>query len=360
MRPCFFLHSLSSMTAKLTGSSSFRVRQLRAQLKAWEMPTERGDISSTGRQEITTRPGTQPTTTINEQFPTPANSSNQCGKRLPGLADQNQCPSVLWSTRDEKYISKSRSMQQKAMVPVRSLSTVSFGATLSPSNHTRRVFPVDLKGTGDFFPEITYPHYDSSKSSKGDGRIPSDQYNMERQYFKGLLIYIRDFMCDLDELIQELEESTNKKGKTACRSPEKSNPPSLENSKLVSPSGGRDNRAFRSTGTKRLLDTLSLTASDLAEPEHHPKRVALQQKRCASPTMLSTAASSLASMVSIQRRTVRCWSSHISRDNDAEDLLPSFVMRRRNSTSTTSFAHVTGMPACSPLSSSGFGDGVGE
>jgi hypothetical protein len=242
------------MTAKLADISSFRVRQLRAQLKAWEMPTERGDISSTCPQEITTRPVTQPTDPLNEQFPTPANSSNQCGKRLPGLADQNQCPSVLRSTRDEKHISKSHSVQQKAKVPVRSPSTVSFGATLSPSNHTHRVLPVDLKGTGDFFPAITYPNYDSSNSSKGDGRIPSDQYSMERQYFKGLLKYIRDFMCDLDELIQELEGSTNKKGKTACRSPEKCNPPSLENSKLVSPSGGRGDRAFRSTGTKRLLD----------------------------------------------------------------------------------------------------------
>jgi len=192
----------------------------------------------------------------------------------------------------------------------------------------------------DIFLATQSAHFDSSR------RVGSEEYNLERQYIKELLQYIREFRRDLFELIQELQRPIKSNGTATWSTSEQCARTHLKQDKAVWRPKSRssfaanevhelnDHRAGRSTGTMEPLHDLLSTPTEVGQPGDFHEHVAKQRWRCASPTMLSTAGSScsgLASFMSTHWRTPRCLPLHIDRDDATEDAMPSAVVKGRDS-----------------------------
>jgi hypothetical protein len=221
------------------------------------------------------------------------------------------------------------------------------------------VSQADLAGLMDVYATIQPANSHSSERTTGNDQRYEVEYIRERQYLKGLLQYIREFMRDLLELIQE-HETTKNNGTYAWRSLRTCRLADLHCDGVTgmeqecSIGGFADgehaelahSRTYRNRDIESMWDDFPTPLSALSTG---PQNLAVGQRWAgALPLLFTTAATSLGGMdcmEATQGRVRRCSSSQGSQGQGREGALPSAGMKRRHSMSSTTFSLVTGMPS---------------
>lgn len=252
------------------------------------------------------QPHAKPPSSARNLMSTNADSIDQRGQDALTSNVQHQPFDICPSKRKRNEASEGHPDQQKTRLLLKSHSTSSSSCKASLLNDIGRT-QAELMGLTDIFLTASSAHFDSST------KVGSEVYNLERQHLKDLLQYIREFKQDIFDVMNELKSYIN---------------------------GG---------DTQRPLHDLSVAPTQVRQSIDLQEHVTQQQRRCTSPTMLSTAGSSLsglASMKSIQRRSARRVSVPIGRDEGSENMVPFAVPNECDAMSLTNFERVTGMGPC--------------
>lgn len=264
-------------------------------------------------------------------------------------------------------------MQLQALASVASSSVVTSTATHRPFDEHDPSSQADLTGHAGVCQITTSADCGPSGKSDSNGQVPKFQYSVEPQYLKDFLQYIRELMSDMLEAIRDLESRTatttnNDNNDVASGESAQSNfgmprPFDLQHDESMLQQGKRGSVAeaehfkptarcaHKTSSIKQPSDSSWPPATILAHPTSPYEQANRQQWKCASPTLLSIAPSSISGMSTVKstaRRAKRCYPVETGRDkeNKATISLPSAFTNRRHSMSPSNFKDVTGMSSC--------------
>ena len=195
----------------------------------------------------------------------------------------------------------------------------------------------------------------SSANLESSKRADTEDNGSARQHLKQTAQYTREFKHDLHILILELEGAVNNDETGTRCTPEDYTPSNIEHDanaqrqNIRCCSGVEDEHADHSTGTIRPGCNPSQVLMELGQPRNLDGYVTHQQRRCASPRVFirtGSFCSVSSSFISTHHHSRRCWPLRTHANEETENVVPSALLRRRPSMSSTSFRRVTGMTSC--------------